>query len=105
MVLTSHATYRTSKARTKIDDFLMSSRLALQVDKCEGLKDNPMKPHMPVKFVSAVTDGDLIPVFVLPPRLLLDKPIGPLHQIPDWSALDALIEEASQYLNRCDQYR
>ncbi len=100
MMVPRGATYRTSKCRTTIDYFLVSTCLCNKVPGCHVLGDFPLKPHSPVQLECKLGELEWVPVLDTPIRLPTEKPFGPVLEEASWRELAGRVEDAHQYITK-----
>ena len=92
------STYRTAKARTTIDYFIVSRCLSNKIHGCNVLEGFPLKPHLPVSVAFRVGQLEWVPVLDMPPKLPTEVPFGPRREPLDWRELAGRVEEAHAYV-------
>ncbi len=92
---TDRGTYRTAKARSTIDYFMVSDRLSAAVDDVDTVEGTGVRGHVPVQLTFKAKLASLRALHVRqPPRLGMERVHGPLPPPPDWSAPAAVATAA-----------
>jgi hypothetical protein len=94
----SCSTYRTTKARTTIDYFLVSSSLSNKLQRCQVIEGFPLKPHLPVQLRLRIGCIEWVPVLEMPTKLPTEIPFGPRLEPMDWREIDELVEQGHRYM-------
>ncbi len=92
---TERGTFRTTKARSTIDFFLVSDRLAAAVEKVSTVEATGVRCHVPVQLTFQPRLASLRALHVRqPPRLGVERVYGPLPPPPDWELPKAVATAA-----------
>ncbi len=99
---TARGTFRTMKAKSTIDLFMVSDRLAAAVDKVDTVEASGIRGHVPVQLAFKPRLATLRALHVRqPPRLGTDRVYGPVAPPPDW-AMPAAVATAALEAARAD---
>ncbi len=82
---TERGTYRTAKAKSTIDYFLISDRVAAAVDDVATVEGSGVKGYVPVHVMLKPKMTSLRALHIrAPPKLATERVYGPLPMVPDW---------------------
>ena len=92
-------TFFTSKSRSKLDYFMMSSCIKSSVQAIDVLKQYPLSPHRPVKVTLGIGSELMIPVLSKPQKLPTRRPVGPSPENHPWTKTTAALDALEQILD------
>jgi hypothetical protein len=93
--MTERGTFRTGRSATMIDYFEISGRTAAAVQKVETIEASGVKGHTPVLITFRPEATTLRALHLRkPPRLAMERVMGPLPPPPDWTVAKHAAEQA-----------
>ncbi len=88
-------TYRAARARSTLDYFFVSDRMAPAVEKVRLIEASGVRGHVPVQLQFKSRLAALKALYLRPPpKLPVERVIGPLPAAPDWSSQAQLANAA-----------
>ncbi len=93
--VTTRGTYRSSRASSLIDFFIVSNRTAAAVERVEVIEGTGAKGHVPIRLAFKARATTLRALHLRrPPRLGRERVYGPLPPPPDWGLARKAAEDA-----------
>ncbi len=99
-------TYRETRTTSELDFFLVTNDLSMGLDSVATIEGAGVRPHVPVRLTFRPKLASVRALHVRnPPRLPVQRMIGPLRQPPAWCSLAArarqLVERAANADDTC----